>query len=154
PPRGCRRARVDDRRPRGDGTPGGPGSGRRHVRRSLGAGRRAGPAGCGLARPATSVTVAGQGRKGRAVAPGVLRGAAGSATPNTRLTITEHHGTRAWYTAARARPPWRMVEARSAATPITKPGWSTRCTTGRWKVSARSTRRVTFWEASAVHPAP
>ena len=47
-----------------------------------------------------------------------------------------------------------MVAARSDSLPITKPGLSTRCTTGRWKVSARSTNRVTFWEASAVQPPP
>ena len=38
-------------------------------------------------------------------------------TPNTRRRMTEHHGTWAWYTAARARAPWRMVAACSAARP-------------------------------------
>ena len=43
-------------------------------------------------------------------------------TPNTWRRITEHHGTWAWYTAASARAPWRIVAARSASVPMTKPG--------------------------------
>ena len=75
-------------------------------------------------------------------------------TPNTRRRITEHHGTWAWYTAASARAPWRIVAARSASTPMTKPGWSTRCTTGRWNVSASSTKASIFIDESAVRPPP
>ena len=75
-------------------------------------------------------------------------------TPNTRRRMIEHHGTCAWYTAASARAPWRIVEACSAAVPITKPGWSTRCTTGRWNVSASSTKASIFCDESAVRPPP
>ena len=79
---------------------------------------------------------------------------AAPATPNTLRMITAQNGTVAWYTAASARTPLRMVLARSASVPMRKPGWSTRCTTGRWNVSHRSTKRVTFSDASAVQPAP
>src|SRR3954468_11575394 len=44
---------------------------------------------------------------------------------------TDAHGTDDWYTAASARAPRRIVPARSASVPMTKPGWSAKLTTGR-----------------------
>ena len=80
--------------------------------------------------------------------PGVAVGEPGRAlvagAADAEHLAEEHRAPRhpAWWTAASARAPWRMVAARSPSTPTMKPGWSTRCTTGRWKVSARSTKRV------------
>src|SRR3954452_3220918 len=47
-----------------------------------------------------------------------------------------------------ARAPRRMAQARSAPEPITKPGWSTRLTTGRRNWSHRSAKRTSLSEAS------
>ena len=38
--------------------------------------------------------------------------------------------------------------------PITKPGMSTKLTTGRWNAVAKSTKRVTFCAVAAVQPPP
>ena len=79
---------------------------------------------------------------------------AAPATPKHLRTMMLHHGTVVWNTEARARAPCRMVPARSAWVPMRKPGMSTRCTTGTWKVSASSAKRVILREASAVHAPP
>ena len=60
----------------------------------------------------------------------------------------------AWWTANSARAPRRIVPARSASEPITKPGWSTRLTTGRRNWSQRSTKRTSLSDASPVRPPP
>src|SRR5215470_8775342 len=63
-----------------------------------------------------------------------------------------HHGTVVWLIAASARTPQRITALLSAASPTWKPGQSTRCTIGRWKVCAMSTKRMILLHASAVQP--
>jgi hypothetical protein len=67
-------------------------------------------------------------------------------------TSTLHHGTVAWYTPTRARVPRRIVPARSAAVPITNPGWSTKFATGTRNWSQVSTKRASLSDASPVRP--
>src|SRR6266540_814570 len=71
------------------------------------------------------------------------------ATPNAFRTMIEHQGLVAWYTAASARTPRRIVPCFSAATPTRKPGLSTKFTFGRRNVSQRSTKRVILSAAAA-----
>ena len=47
-----------------------------------------------------------------------------------------------------------MVPDFSPCEPTRNPGLSTKCITGKWKVSAISRILIIFWEASAVHPPP
>ena len=58
------------------------------------------------------------------------------------------HGTVACFTAAIARMPWRSVPACSAATPTMYPGSSSKLTSGTWKLSHRSTKRISLFAAS------
>src|ERR1700728_3021443 len=64
-------------------------------------------------------------------------------TPKTRRMIISAPGTPAWYTAAIARTPCRIVARCSALVRIRSPGWSVNVTTGRWNAEHRSTSRVT-----------
>ena len=65
-----------------------------------------------------------------------------------------HQGTVVWLIADSARTPQRITAVLSACRPTWKPGQSTRCTTGRWKVCAMSTKRMILLHASAVQAPP
>ena len=85
-------------------------------------------------------------------APGLLLAA--PATPNALRITTQANGTVDWPSAASAAEPNRMVPLSSDSLPIKKPGQSARCTTGRWKVDAVSSRRMSLRQLSAVQPPP
>ncbi len=76
------------------------------------------------------------------------------ATPKALRTTTQQKGTGAWPRAASAWQPKRMVALSSDCLPMRNPGQSSRCTSGRWKVLARSMKRTSLRLASAVQAPP